>query len=142
MHRFWIALTFAALGLVSTTAESQSICGDGTTSRSSGKGACSHHQGVAKPTAPKPTATRGNSGDIVLPSTSEPLPQATPSERASDNSRSSEQASGAKVWVNTKSGVYHCSGTRWYGTTKNGEYMTEAQARAAGDRPAYGRSCS
>ncbi len=29
-----------------------------------------------------------------------------------------------KVWVNTRSGVYHCPGTRWYGNTKQGEYMT------------------
>jgi len=46
-----------------------------------------------------------------------------------------------KVWVNTSSGVYHCPGTRWYGTTKHGEYMTQAQAEDAGDRPAYGRAC-
>lgn len=26
-----------------------------------------------------------------------------------------------KVWVNTASGVYHCPGTRWYGSTKRGE---------------------
>jgi hypothetical protein len=45
-------------------------------------------------------------------------------------------------WVNTKSGVYHCPGTRWYGATKSGEFTTETQAKAAGDLPAYGRSCS
>lgn len=46
-----------------------------------------------------------------------------------------------KVWVNTRSGVYHCPGTRWYGRTKSGEYMTQAQAQDAGDRPAYGKVC-
>lgn len=46
-----------------------------------------------------------------------------------------------KVWVNTSSGVYHCPGTRWYGRTKRGEYMTQARAQDAGDRPAYGRVC-
>ena len=46
-----------------------------------------------------------------------------------------------KVWVNTKSAVYHCPGSRWYGTTKNGEYMTQKQAQAAGNRPAYGTVC-
>jgi hypothetical protein len=46
------------------------------------------------------------------------------------------------VWVNTSSGVYHCPGTRYYGTTKRGKYMTEAEARAEGNRPAYGKTCS
>jgi len=35
------------------------------------------------------------------------------------------------VWVNTESGVYHKSG-RWYGKTKKGKFMTEADAKAAG----------
>jgi len=45
------------------------------------------------------------------------------------------------VWVNTNSGVYHCPGTRWYGKTKQGEYMGECAALKAGNRPAYGKSC-
>ena len=36
------------------------------------------------------------------------------------------------VWVNTDSGVYHKPGTRWYGKTKQGKYMTEADAQKAG----------
>ena len=40
------------------------------------------------------------------------------------------------VWVNTDSGVYHKPGTRWYGKTKKGKYMTEADAIAAGYREA------
>lgn len=47
-----------------------------------------------------------------------------------------------KVWVNLKSGVYHCPGTKWYGATKNGRYMTEKEAASAGKRPASGRICS
>lgn len=46
-----------------------------------------------------------------------------------------------KVWVNTNSGVYHCPGTRWYGATKHGEYMTQAEAQKKGYRPAYGKVC-
>ncbi|MEK6336511.1 MAG: hypothetical protein AABM67_16410 [Acidobacteriota bacterium] len=46
-----------------------------------------------------------------------------------------------RVWVNTASNVYHCQGTRWYGATKAGEYMTQKQAQAAGNRPAYGKYC-
>ncbi len=46
-----------------------------------------------------------------------------------------------KVWVNINSGVYHCPGTRWYGKTKQGTYMTQAEAQKKGNRPAYGKVC-
>ena len=45
------------------------------------------------------------------------------------------------VWVNTSTGVYHCPGTRWYGTTTSGAFMTEAEAQQHGYRPAYGNEC-
>jgi hypothetical protein len=42
---------------------------------------------------------------------------------------------GGKVWVNTDSGVYHKSG-RWFGTTKQGKFMTEQDAIKAGYKAA------
>jgi hypothetical protein len=45
------------------------------------------------------------------------------------------------VWVNTRSGVYHCPGSRWYGKTKYGKYMGECEAIKDGYRPAYGKPC-
>jgi len=42
--------------------------------------------------------------------------------------------SAGMVWVNTDSGVYHKPGTHWYGKTKQGKYMTEADAQKAGYR--------
>jgi hypothetical protein len=36
------------------------------------------------------------------------------------------------VWVNTDSGVFHKEGSRWYGKTKQGKFMTEADALKAG----------
>ena len=45
------------------------------------------------------------------------------------------------VWVNTnsKSHVYHYAGTRYYGTTKQGAYMCEADAIAAGEHASKSR---
>lgn len=36
------------------------------------------------------------------------------------------------VWVNTKSKVYHTEGDRYYGKTKEGEFMTEEDAIKSG----------
>jgi len=40
------------------------------------------------------------------------------------------------VWVNTESHVFHREGSRYYGNTKQGKYMTEADALKEGDRAA------
>jgi len=36
------------------------------------------------------------------------------------------------VWVNTSSKVYHKSDDKYYGATKHGQFMTEADAQKAG----------
>lgn len=46
-----------------------------------------------------------------------------------------------KVWVNTNSGTFHCPGTRWYGKTQQGEFMTQKQAREKGFHPAANHAC-
>jgi len=43
-----------------------------------------------------------------------------------------------QVWVNTRSGKYWRPGSRYYGMTKQGEYMSEKEAVQKGYRPANG----
>lgn len=75
---------------------------------------------AAKPAAPaSPSATPAA-----------PKPTKAAAGAASSQEIAAAKASG-KVWVNTESGVYHKSG-RWYGKTKSGKFMTEAEAKAAG----------
>ncbi|HST29915.1 MAG TPA: hypothetical protein VLK27_03650, partial [Chthoniobacterales bacterium] len=40
------------------------------------------------------------------------------------------------VWVNMESKIYHKEGSRFYGKTKKGQYMKEADAMKAGYKPA------
>ncbi len=44
------------------------------------------------------------------------------------------------VWGNTASGVYHVEGAKYYGKTKQGKYMTEADAQKAGYHIAKGEA--
>lgn len=68
-----------------------------------------------------------------------PVQPSTPRQN-STNARptTSEVAPGesGQVWVNSKSGVYHRAGMRWYGKTKAGYYAREADAIAQGFRAA------
>jgi hypothetical protein len=62
---------------------------------------------------------------------------ATPDSR-SDTATSTESSAAAKVLVNTSSGKYFRPGQQWYGKTKRGEYMSEAEAIRKGYRAAKG----
>jgi len=47
-------------------------------------------------------------------------------------------SSDGQVWVNTRSKKYWKPGSRFYGKTKQGEYMTELEAIQNGNQPANG----
>jgi hypothetical protein len=53
---------------------------------------------------------------------------------ASSRPLMAQAAESRLVWVNTATGIYHYPDTRWYGKTKQGKFMSEAEARAQGYR--------
>jgi DNA uptake protein ComE-like DNA-binding protein len=54
----------------------------------------------------------------------------------SDTSSAAPGGGNGQVWVNTDTKIYHYEGDHWYGKTKHGKYMSEADAKNAGYRAA------
>ena len=54
------------------------------------------------------------------------------------NTGTKSPSSARQVWVNTKSDKYWKPSSRFYGKTKQGEYMTEQEAIQKGYQPANG----
>jgi hypothetical protein len=71
----------------------------------------------------------------AAPATTTPAGAAAASKPAAAQQTRPANSAGM-VWVNTDSGVYHKPGTRYYGRTKQGKYMSEADAIKAGYRAA------
>jgi hypothetical protein len=147
----------------------QVTCKDGSTSPHGGRGACSGHGGIDKAaTAAAAGGTAGGGGAAsssggtsssststgsatpaapapAAPATHAPATPATPATTAKAPPASQAAAPGGgpgMVWVNSASKVYHCPSDRWYGKTKSGEYMTEADAKAKGNRADHNKPCS
>ncbi len=84
--------------------------------------------------APAPTPTPAAIAPKPAPAT---VPRATGAGGFATDTQAKAHCPGdTVVWVNTHSGIYHFAGTHNYGTTKQGTYMCEADAKAAGDRAA------
>lgn len=135
---------------VAAGGEVSATCKDGTSwSGKSKRGACRGHKGVASwsGTAPAaaPTAAAAPANNVPASPMATPHRADTRTASAGGSMGSPAPGGGAgKVWVNTGSGskTYHCQGTKWYGTTKHGEYMTEAQAKSQGYHADHGKACS
>jgi Protein of unknown function (DUF3761) len=121
------------------------LCEDGTyTTTSSKSGACSGHKGVRD----------WYGGDLKAAPASEPASKAAPPASPTSTERTTKTQAykppltaapgggDGKVWVNTGTKVYHCEKDEWYGKTKKGKYLTEAEAKASGARAARGKGCS
>ena len=132
-------LTSFAQAPAGAPAGSTGLCKDGTyTTNETKKGASSGHKGV-----------KDWYGDIAAaaPAKAAPTAAAEPSTAAAPAKTTAAKAPAGgggpgQVWVNTETKVYHCQGTKWYGKTKQGEYMTEAAAKAAGAHADHGKACS
>ena len=120
------------------------MCNDGTYyTGATKKGACRGHKGVkdwygdtAAP-AKTPAATAAPAPAAAPPPAPAPAPKTTAKTAAA-----APGGGAGQVWLNTASNVYHCEGTKWYGKTKAGAYMTEAEAKAKGAHADHGKACN
>jgi hypothetical protein len=150
--------TQLALAQAAPPAGSTGMCKDGTYSTAPSKqGACRGHQGVKEWYAAAPATAAAASAPAVAAKTAPAAAASTAPAAASTAAASSAKQSPAQkaaarpqaagggpglVWVNTSSNVYHCYGSDFYGKTKAGSYMSEADAKAKGAHPDHGKACS
>jgi hypothetical protein len=141
----WVLVTAGMLvwgsGYAQAPAGSTGECKDGSyTTATSKRGACSGHGGV------KDWYTGAAAAAPAAKSTAAPAAPAAaaPAAKSTAAPAAAPAAGGGpgQVWVNSASKVYHCPGDKWYGKTKQGEYMTEAAAKAAGNHADHGKACS
>lgn len=122
------------------------VCKDGTfTSVETKSGACSGHKGIKTwmgPATAVPAADKAGTAASTPPAKAAAT---TPPAKPSSTGSGPAMAAGGgpdKVWVNSNSKVYHCPGTKYYGKTKQGSYMTEAEATAAGNHADHKKACN
>ena len=93
--------------------------------------------------------THEQAGDLFKPRTSAlaspantgPVPAKSGSAEATTTAPALGRGHGL-VWVNIEKHVYHREGSRFYGTTKTGKYMTEREAIQTGNKAARLRSAT
>ena len=110
------------MAMVSGSSSSSSTAGGSSSSSPSSSNMSS------TPAQPAPSAPRSNDA----------APKSSKMQGSESNSSNGMTAQTppqkGMVWVNLDTKVYHKEGTRWYGKTKNGKFMSESDAVAAGYR--------
>ena len=161
---FATGLLAAQVVMAQAPAGATGQCKDGTYTTSASKsGACHGHQGVKEwfaTSAPAAAASTAKSTAAAAPaaaaSTAKAAPAAAAAAPAAATSTTTSAASHAStatmaqapgggpgmVWVNTATNVYHCPGSQYYGKTKAGSYMSEADAKAKGAHADHNKPCS
>ncbi|MFL9991554.1 DUF3761 domain-containing protein [Paraburkholderia sediminicola] len=122
----------------SAPAGSTALCKDGTSySGASKKGACAGHKGIKTWYG----ASGAAAGAASAPAGAAPAAAAVAPAAASSAKPAAAGGGPGQVWVNTSTKVYHCPTDKYYGKTKNGAYMTEADAKAKGFHADHGKAC-
>jgi hypothetical protein len=122
----------------SAPAGSTALCKDGTSySGASKKGACAGHKGIKTWYG----ASGAAAGAASAPAGAAPAVAAVAPAAASSAKPAAAGGGPGQVWVNTSTKVYHCPTDKYYGKTKNGAYMTEADAKAKGFHADHGKAC-
>jgi hypothetical protein len=164
LWKVWLSsvlLTGAGVGFAQTPATAPAaaaagmqtfVCKDGTSvSAATSKGACKGHKGIDTSAKSATSAAPAAKAAPTAAATTGAMATATPAAAAATKTSKAPPAPATtpapgggpgKVWVNENTKVYHCQGDRYYGTTKNGAYMTEADAKTKGMHAARDKACS
>lgn len=118
------------------------VCKDGTPFEGATlRGACRGHGGVDK------KASAGGAAPVAAapapaPAAAPAPAKAAPAKPAAAPMAAAPGGGAGQVWANDSTKVYHCQGDRFYGKTKKGEYLSEADAKAKGFHAARGKACA